>query len=315
MQKIFSKPALSLTKQVELLESRGLIIPHKDVALHHLSYISFYRLSGYTRFFMENKTEYFKDNITFERILDLYTFDRELRLLLLDAIEKVEVAVRTMISNVLSEKYGAHWFLEPKYFRNNFRYQGLIDDIEYMTGFNKKNKKQNPIFSNYYDKYKEPKYPPSWMLAEGLTLGTWSKIYDYLVSGDDKHEIAKGFGVHFKVLQSWLQSLTHIRNICAHHERVWNRRFHITPCAPKNMTEDVIRCFSKNHSLYPKIVMLHLLLNAIVKNNNWPNLISSLLQKHAWVPIQEMGFPKNWNKAGFWKLKGKTNVRKGLVPA
>ncbi len=315
MQKIFTKPTLSITQQIELLESRGLNVPRKDIAAHYLSFIGFYRLSGYTRFFMEASTDRFRNNITFNHVLDLYTFDRELKLLFLDATERIEVAARTVISNTLSEKYGSHWYTDSRKFRNDFHYQEFIIEIEQLTGLKKNKGKQSPIFKNYYEKYNEPKYPPSWMLAEGLTFGAWSRIYEYLSYNEDKHKIAKSFGMHYKVMQSWLQSITCIRNICAHHERLWNRKFTIAPCVPFNMPDIIRKQFFPNHLLYPQVVMLHLLLSVISKNDDWKKRLSLLFKKHPWIPIRNMGFPENWDNASFWKWESKPKHIHDLMPA
>ena len=101
----YCKPALTIEQQIDLLVSRGLTIPDRDKALHYLNYIGYHRLSGYFLTFQQNapgvESHSFKKGVTFKDILDIYIFDRELRLLVMDAIERIEVAFRACISNTI----------------------------------------------------------------------------------------------------------------------------------------------------------------------------------------------------------------------
>ncbi len=92
----FEKPPLTLKAQVDLLRSRGLIIEDSAKAEHYLQHINYYRLRSYLIPFEANSTTHtVRPETSFDSVLELYVFDRELRLLLLDAIERFEVALRT----------------------------------------------------------------------------------------------------------------------------------------------------------------------------------------------------------------------------
>lgn len=93
----YAKPALSIADQIKLVESRGLTIADRAKAERFLSNVSYYRLSGYMYPFKDLATDKFTGNITFDEIADLYLFDRDLRLLIFDAIETVEIAFRTQL--------------------------------------------------------------------------------------------------------------------------------------------------------------------------------------------------------------------------
>ena len=114
----YSQPSLSVEEQLELLLSKGLTITDKDFAISWLSNVSYFRLKTYSYFFKD----YQKDNgnfipeTSFEDIVNLYSFDRRLKLIIFDAIEAIEIAVRTRISNTMSYKYGAHWYLNSLHF-------------------------------------------------------------------------------------------------------------------------------------------------------------------------------------------------------
>lgn len=130
----FSKPALTVEQQVDLLISRGLRIDDRELASHYLRFIGYYRLSAYYIPFLEPEANtdnhHFKRSTSFDKILDLYIFDRKLRLLVMDAVERIEVATRATISNTASVKYGSHWFLEQKYFDSEFNHNMFLEQIE-----------------------------------------------------------------------------------------------------------------------------------------------------------------------------------------
>ena len=112
----YSKPPLSYQQQIELFESRGLIVVDKNRARKYLEQISYYRLSAYALPF-QNAKDKFNNGITFDHLLDLYLFDRELRLLIFDEIERIEVAIRAQIIYQLAHKYGSHWQDNASIFR------------------------------------------------------------------------------------------------------------------------------------------------------------------------------------------------------
>lgn len=136
----FSKPAKSVEQQLELLKQRGLSVRQPERALRFLEVVSFFRLSIYMRPFQipNDKEHRFKPNSEFKDIINLYAFDRELRLLVIDAIERVEVAVRASLNNYMSCKYqndnephsGTHWYLNRLLFKKNYDYHRLINDLE-----------------------------------------------------------------------------------------------------------------------------------------------------------------------------------------
>jgi abortive infection bacteriophage resistance protein len=132
----YTKPSLSHDQHVELLLKRGLIISDTERAVHFLKFIGYYRLSGYALPFqikeeiLSSSSHTFKPGTTFEMVLDLYFFDRELRLIVMDAIERIEVAVRTCISNTMCQKYGAHWFMDKTRFHQGFKYDEFAQDLQ-----------------------------------------------------------------------------------------------------------------------------------------------------------------------------------------
>src|SRR5690554_6690380 len=109
----FTKPASTWDEQIELLRSRGLRIPDHDQARHYLSHINYYRLTGYwLPFEADHGTHRFKARASLDDVLNLYIFDREFRLLLLDAIERIEVSLRAQWAYHMAHQHGPHSYLD-----------------------------------------------------------------------------------------------------------------------------------------------------------------------------------------------------------
>ncbi|MFH0996418.1 MAG: Abi family protein [Pseudomonadota bacterium] len=300
----FTKPSLTLDEQADLLASRGLDIPDRHRLLHYLKFIGYYRLSGYCLFYQADDFHHFKTGTTFQDVLDLYIFDRELRLLVMDAIERIEVAVRSCISNTMSLHHGPHWFINESHFiqDDRFRHVELIAKIKRETGHPNSptgNAKRREIFlEHYYSKYNEPALPPCWMVAEVMPIGTWSLVFSHLKDSAMKQEICEPFEIHYKVMTSWLHTVNYMRNLCAHHLRIWNRSFSITPIKMKKYK----KYFSSSMSFYDQAVVLHILMSVIADGSRWQKRLADLFDKHASVPIQAMGFPADWQDDQFWRI-------------
>lgn len=288
----FNKPPLTLDQHINLLISRGLIINDQTLVKDYLQFIGYYRLSAYFIPFqtVDNKSEphQFKPNTTFENVLDLYIFDRKLRLLFLDAIERIEVAIKAIISNTITLKYNnASWFLNEKLFNKYFQHQKFLAEIQKEIN---QAKKSELFIQNYYQKYNNPNYPPSWMLMELLSLGTVSTIYKYL-NLELKKEIAQVLSIPYIILESWLHSLSYTRNICAHHSRLWNRTFTIKPKIIKKFKQNI----PNNDKLLAQILIVIYLLKKITNQSHWLDNFKALTQEYPQIKLSSMGIPQNWD--------------------
>jgi len=303
---VFNKPALTIPQQIELLRSRGLGFDSPQDAARILTFIGYYRLSGYAKIYLQKdpaNPESFIKGTTFERILSLYNFDRKLRILVLGEIERIEVAIKAVLSNTMSLDYGAHWYMEQRYFNERFQFRDFLERLKVETGFENKSlkgrKKQDPIFSHYYSKYKDPSMPPSWMMMENVSIGTVSLVFERLGNKEDKKKIAKAFSTKPWVLQSWLHSLSYVRNICAHHGRLYNRHFKITPVSIKKYQQH----FKKMNSFYTQAVIMHLLLQRISPTNaTLGKELLRLLEEHPEVENRMISFPEGWEQDVFWEI-------------
>ena len=291
----FEKPALTLTQQIQLLLSRGLRIDDEKEAEHYLRFIGYYRLSGYALPVSRKKsdgTHHFKDGASFTDILNLYRFDRELRLLLNDAIERVEVAFRTCVSNHMSVRHGPHWFLQGKLFDGQQQWKEFLQRIATDLGFQEdgqlKDLKGRDVFiQHYFRKYTDPKLPPSWMVAEAVSLSCWSKVFQNIAGREDRKAISQELGLNPEVLVSWMHAISYTRNICAHHGRLWNREFTIRPMIAKEH-EGHLR---QNGRFYAQAYIINLLLTRAAPQSMWWNRFVEHVAQHGFIDKAAMGFP------------------------
>lgn len=298
----YEKPPLSFDEQVQRLKDRGLIIRDDNYAKQVLSNISFYRLRAYTYPFQENShpKHPFIGEITFEDIIILYDFDRRLRLLVYDAIEKIEVAFRTQIIYQFSTQNGANWHTNPTLFRSSTFFANNY------TSLSKEIKRSNETFIKHYkEKYTQPKEPPSWMSLEVTSFGLLSMMFSNLKRGKAKKAVVRHFGLKdIELLENWMHSFCDIRNICAHHGRLWNRRLttHINfPTSPLYtfISYDKIKPFK----LYAALSAMVYILNIISPDNSFKKRLYELIDNSPLNQVKELGFPDNWKNEEFWKIK------------
>jgi abortive infection bacteriophage resistance protein len=298
----YNKPPLNIAQQIQTLQDRGLIINDIDRAKRYLSFISLYRLRAYTYTYQDNKNSDhpFYKGVTFNRVLNTYLFDRKLRLLIFDAIERVEIAFRTQIIYHYSVGFGSNWYEDVSFFKNeNFFYRDL-------KLINKELKRSNENFIKHYrKKYAEPVNPPAWMTLETWSLSLLSKVFENLKINRQKKSIARNFNlVHPRVLESWMHSISVIRNICAHHGRLWNRDFPSRFLLPKKtLTHWLSNTNIPDSKLYVVLCSLLYLLNTIIPGNHFVNKFKKLITQYPEIPLKQMGFPDNWKKEQLWSNK------------
>lgn len=288
---LYSKKALTFQDQLNQLISRGLIVEDKQKALHYLSHINYYRLSAYIYPFLKNKSDHiFKDGTQFNTILDIYIFDRELRLLLLNAIERLEISFRTTIIYKLSHKYNPFWVQDESIFKNKYSYQNnyqrLLDEVK---------RSDEEFIKHFYKKYSN-EIPPAWISLETVSFGLLSLFFKNLISNRDQKEVAKFYGLNHKVFISWLHSLVYIRNVCAHHSRLWNRELGIQPIIPKN-TNNVWLSNSesiRNDRIFFMIAVVVYFLRIINPSSQFVYKLNKLLSNYPSVDLAPMGFPIDW---------------------
>lgn len=308
----YQKIPKTFTEQVELLKKRGLTVPNENKAAKVLESISYNRLSAYWYPLLQEPKddEIFKENSSFETAFHFYQFDSELRSLTFHAIEQIEVALRTQVIYHMSHKYGTgFWYERPEAFSSYPYYVSLLSKICKGVAETKQD------FIKKYDRKYEQYLPPAWKSFEIITFRTLYSIYKNLKEAQDKISISKKFGVHHSVFISWMDSLVYIRNICAHHTRLWNITLTISPVWPKSLKFDWVHRWEnepknvktndKKLKVYATACLIAYLLDRINPYHRFKDNLKTLLMKFPDVDIAHMGFPENWEDEPLWKTGNK----------
>ncbi len=296
----FTKPPRSIEEQIQILIDRGLSISNQDIAKRYLFHSNYYRLRAYWLHLESDQTTHeFKEGATLEEAINLYEFDREFRLLILDAIERLEVSFRTQWAFQIAHLYGAHSYLDPKIYSNQERLAEIDEKLREEI-----NRSHENFIKHYLKTYTEPELPPIWVVCEVISLGLLSKIYRNLKLFKDRTEISKQYGLDELVYDKFLQHLTYIRNTCAHHSRLWNRKLTITLKLPVNKPPTLAKNFNRDgiviRKIYNTLVMIQYLLNIVCDENNFKNNLFSLIKKYN-IDVRLMGFPNGYEKFSIWK--------------
>jgi abortive infection bacteriophage resistance protein len=296
----YNKPPISFQDQVTRLKLRGLKFNDPSKAALILSNISYYRLRAYTYPFQDNTNPNhpFIIPVTFEQIIELYQFDRKLSQLIFNALEKIEIALRTQIIYQWAIVNGCHWQIDPSLYRDANKFNSQINNLKIEID------RSHETFIEHYQKtYTTPSVPPSWMSLEVSSFGLLSQIFSNLKKGNEKLAVASHFGLKdVSILENWMHCFTNIRNVCAHHGRLWNRRFTAHIKLPSNPQQT----FITNKTIYPyklyaSICCIQYMLNTILPANGFKTSLIELMKNCPLAQEKEMGFPPDWKNEIFWK--------------
>jgi len=288
----------TIEEQIALLQSRNMSFGNMSDAPHYLANISYYRLKGYWWEMQDdNVNHHFRDGSLFEDVIDLYNFDRNFRLIVFNAIERIEIALRTKLIYHLSLAHGAEWYLNASLFDNADKFASFVTKVR-----NDMNTSSEEFIVKHFENHPNEN-PESWKALEVLTLGTLSKLYKNLKHQlPEKNKISTEFGLYNqRYLASWLLAITVLRNIIAHHGRLWNRvlinRYEWPNSTPSPILSNVPNNRSKIFPILSAIIYMN---NAISPGHNIKNELIALFDKHPKVPLRRMGFPENWQNEPIW---------------
>ncbi len=303
--KPYNKTALTFAQQVDLLEARGLNVGNRRGAEALLSRVSYYRLSAYWLLFKLVPGDRFEDTASLAEAERLYEFDRRLRLLVMDAIERVEIAVRTTVTYHLVHAYGPYGHEASVNFHPQFRHPEWIDKLHREA-----ERSEETFILHYENTYDGFPSLPLWVASEVMSLGSLSVLFRGL-HHDDKRAVAGSYRVHHRVFGDWLHTLSYVRNLCAHHGRLWNRDLAIKPTMPEPRnprsptTEE--RCWippalPDRHHVYGVLLILRYLLRHHQAGSHWSGRVQALLTEMDSHPRWQvaMGLPANWRTHSFW---------------
>lgn len=288
----YLKPALTFDQQLDLLRQRGLTVRDPARALRWLQSVSYYRLSAYCLPLKDG--ERFCPETDFNDIAGLYIFDRKLRLLVLDAIERIEVSIRTSVTYEIGHAYGAFGHTDPTNFVPGFDHSRFMSEL-----LDEERRARETFALHFRQQYAEEPHLPVWMATELLSFGTISRLYQSLDPKLRQH-IAAPYAVDAQFLVSWLHTLTYVRNVCAHHKRLWNRQLAIKPRFPSRSLAWPHQV-PDNGRLYAVLVVLRHMMKLNSPNSKWVERLHDLLAAHSTAPQSAMGFPGGWQKLTTWR--------------
>ena len=321
---VYSRPWKSFPEQLELLKSRGLVVTDEAAALDYLQRVGYYRLSAYWYPFRKFEVvqsgnagklatralDEFQPGTQFVDAVHLYLFDKQLRLYLADALERIEISLRVDLSYLLGKRSPfAHVENTKAHFHPGFA----------GRAFSKNNPK--PAFDAWLGKYRElvkrskedfvrhyhtnhGDELPIWVAVEVLDFGAISQLFSML-HPRDQLAIANRYGIDdWKVFKSWLFSLSYLRNLIAHHSRLWNRNITSKPKLPKWGKLAWCDSFIDNEDTHFKPFLLLAITRTLVKsicpNTEWHERLAKHLEQfpeqHSSrkLDLSGMGIAEDW---------------------
>lgn len=306
----FEKPATSIDEQAQLLLERGLVCEDRELVSLWLRTVGYYRLSAYWLPYEEpapkgrTRSKTFKAGTRFEEIVDLYIFDRKLRLLVTEAIERIEIALRARWTNRMTLAHGAHCHLNHELFNPGWKHAEMI-----AHAAKRASESRETFVEHYKRKYSDPYLPPLWVSTELMTFTELTKWYARTKDQSVKKEVAKDIGLpSFETMDGTLQLLGYIRNICAHHGRLWNRR--TVKRLPKIKSPPMRSLFVQEtnakgqeesaNTMYNALAMIVFLMKKQSGSTTFPARLANLVRSRNGEQLQAMGFPDDWQAREPW---------------
>lgn len=309
---IYSKPALLYNEQADLLISRGLIAD-RVLLIERLKAVNYYRLSGYLHTFRiidtdGQRLDLYLPGTNFTTVWRRYVFDRQLRLLVLDGIERVEIAMKTRLTHDFCRRYGAFGYLESQ----NLPRLAPLQHADFLRRVADETLRSREDFIKHFSsKYGDShEYLPLWMAVEIMSYGSVLTLFHGMAESELK-QVAAGFGLKLPLLDSWITTLNYIRNICAHHGRLWNRELGIKPKIPfKDQYPDWHTPIpTPADRIFSVLTILRYFLSQIAPQSKWQDRLERLLSEYSEIPLEFMGFPKNWKGHAVWKFNVSVNEK------
>ncbi len=270
-------------------------IPDENRAQHLLENISLFRLKSYLLPLRLPGSQKFKPGACFDDAYALYKFDSELRKIICSELEKIEISIRTQLSLIMGDEAGIYWFQNVDNFRDTARHGTLLTNL--LSELNRSDDEAILQFKAHYSNT----FPPSWMTFEVSSFGTLSMMYRWLRAGRARRRVARFYGLSDTVMESWLHAIVYVRNICAHHSRLWNRRLSINALIPRGTGLPFISIPGDTKRVYYILSIILYFLQSVNPQNTFAMRFKALLAEYSNVDVTAMGFPLNWEQESLWQ--------------
>ena len=281
MSRIYKKLHTSSRDRVEHLRSKGLIIRQPNVAAKKIEQIGYERLRIYflSRQSLTNKT--FRSGTSYQDIIEIYECDAKLRSICFEAVGRFEVAFRNSMSETLSSRGGSHPYEDMSLFQSAKKQAEACQQLIRVAL-----KSTDRRAHHYYDTYDAPALPPIWMIKEFLTFGESARFFECL-ENNVQQTIATSFGVrHLLLFKSWVKCFVDLRNITAHHDRLFNRHFQKQPMIFQNGNVPT----APQNSLKALLEILDFSLRGNGQKSNVTTHVSKIINRCHAISPAEAGF-------------------------
>jgi abortive infection bacteriophage resistance protein len=276
------------------------MVAERDSLKRRLAAVNYYRLSGYW-FPFRNADDSFRPGTTLDRIWERYVFDRHLRLLVMDALGRIEIAVRTQLAYNHGHLHGPFGYATEVAALPKLDESKRADFLQRVRDEAERSKER--FVEHFTTKYGDEHHDlPIWMATEVMTFGSVLT----LLRGS-RHQVKKAVASYFEVsatvFESWLVALNSVRNICAHHGRLWNRELGTKPLIPRASEYPAWHHPVEigNERVFAVLTICKHCLDCLGLNNHWATRLRSLLGDFPGVPINQMGFPEGWQSSPIWR--------------
>lgn len=277
---------LSVEQQIENLKTLNLTIEDEDLAARFLNDVSYFRFIKAYSLGLKPKNGSYRDGVTFNQLMELYKFNSKFRQLLFPLIERVEINLRCRIANYFCSVYGVLGYKVPGNFTDETYHTAFLQDVSSEIFRNK----NAPFVKNFLNNYENGGIP-FYALVEILSFGTLSKFYKNM-KNPDKKQVAATYGIGYTYLESWVESIAYVRNLCAHYGRLYNAKLSKTP---RLYHQDTDQGAVNNRIFGILCCMKHL----FAKDRHWTEFLNSLealFKKYPHVDLSTMGFTENWRE-------------------
>lgn len=316
----YAKPYLTIPQQIALLQSRGMEITDLGRAEQALQRIGYYRLSGYWYPFRiplrdgNNNiliTDDFRPHTNLQTVVDLYVFDKKLRLLFMDAFERIEIALRVQISLLLGKRsplaHRGGALLHGNFAKKRDPATGLSRHDEWLSRTDAAFRESRAEFAWHFRNKYGGEHPPIWIACEVWDFGATSALFGGMTKADQQAVAAQYEIGSFQVMDSWLRCLNFARNCCAHHGRFWNRPLVIRPSWPSAVDAPklahILQLPKAQTRTYAVACLTKHMLDLINPASSWAERLKALCDSFPDDPVISLtaaGIPARWKTLPLW---------------
>ena len=296
-------------EQVSLLISRGMYVHDSSWAASQLRQINYYRLSGYWYPFRAlradslGRSDRFFSGTDLRDVIALHDFDARLRSAVFTALSAIELTIRARLGHELG-RINPYIHLLPDRLGASARRPGDgTPSLKYARWREQYAAELARSREDFVDHHRR-KYGgrlPIWAAIEILDWGKLTHLYG-MAPPTARDSVASDLGISAPQLESWLKTLNILRNYSAHHGRVFNRVFALTPKLPKDgsLPELAIAADSKNRAFGQLTIIQYLLKTLGTGDARILPAVFETFPTVPIVPIMHTGAPESWKTAALW---------------